>query len=58
MKVGDTVGYAGINLLDYRGVIVAIQRGTRGGDCLVDWQTPRRVEQAEECTLNLRKLTD
>ena len=53
--VGDRVGYADINLHDYRGILVEVSRQNNGGDCLVDWKSPNTA-RGVECLRNLRPL--
>jgi hypothetical protein len=55
LKPGDRVTYADVNLRDNRGVVVAVQRGPRGGDCVVHWTRPLDVT-SEECAFNLKVI--
>lgn len=55
LKVGDTVTYSDVNLYDYRGTLVAIERGPRGSDCFVNWHSPRVVNGCPEWLSCLRR---
>ncbi len=57
--VGDKVGYNNVNLMSYRGEIKSLNRGKRGGDCIVKWEQgwPEFAPiESEECLFNLRRL--
>lgn len=56
LRVGDRVGYACVSLLEYKGMIAAIGRQPRGGDCLVLWDNMQHIGPTVQCLSNLRKL--
>ena len=56
LKPGQKVTYTDINLRDNRGVIVAVQKGPRGGDCIIHWTRPLDCK-SEECSFNLTEVT-
>jgi hypothetical protein len=49
--VGCRVSYSDVNLWQAKGVLLAIQRGPHGADCLVQWD--RNPVMAWECQANL-----
>lgn len=55
LRIGTRVTYADVGLRDYRGVVIAVQPGLRGGDCVVHWRVPMDVT-CEECAFNLEVI--